>query len=77
MTLQNTRVTLARRPEGEATPDCFSVETETLGELPPGKVRIQVDYISVDAGTRTMLRGEGFHQQVALSQTSSLAAVAV
>ncbi len=69
MTNTNTRVVFARRPTGEATPDCFSIETEALGALEPGQVRVAVDYISVDAGTRTMLRGEGFHQQVGLGET--------
>ncbi|MEM9713603.1 MAG: NADP-dependent oxidoreductase, partial [Actinomycetota bacterium] len=55
-----------RRPVGEATPDCFSVESEELDELPDGLVRVGVEYISVEAGTRTMLQGEGFHQQVPL-----------
>ena len=69
MTTSNTRVLLSRRPVGAATPDCFTIETEELGELEPGHVRIAVEYISVDAGTRTMLRGEGFHQQVGLGET--------
>jgi NADPH-dependent curcumin reductase CurA len=65
----NTRVVLTKRPVGEATPDCFSIETEELAELEPGQVRVAVEYISVDAGTRTMLRGEGFHAQVGLGET--------
>jgi NADPH-dependent curcumin reductase len=64
MVSSNTRVILNRRPVGTATADCFSVETETLGELDEGHLRVEVAYISVDAGTRTMLRGEGFHMQV-------------
>jgi NADPH-dependent curcumin reductase CurA len=69
MTLKNTRVTLARRPVDEATPDCFAIETEELAPLEPGQVRVAVEYISVDAGTRTMLRGEGFHMQVGMGET--------
>jgi len=69
MGIKNKRVVLARRPVGDATPDCFSIESEELDDLSPGEVRVAVDFISVDAGTRTMLRGEGFHQQVALGQT--------
>ncbi len=67
--MMNTRVTLARRPVGEATPDCFAIETEPTTELGDGMVRVAVEYISVDAGTRTMLRGEGFHRQVGLGET--------
>lgn len=69
MTTTNTRVVLSKRPTDSATPDCFSIEQEALGELPPGKVRVGVEYISVDAGTRTMLRGEGFHHQVEMGHT--------
>jgi NADPH-dependent curcumin reductase CurA len=69
MPLTNTRVTLARRPVGEATPDCFAVVEEPLETLPDGQVRVAVEYVSVDAGTRTMLRGEGFHRQVGLGET--------
>ncbi|MBO6702273.1 MAG: NADP-dependent oxidoreductase [Pseudomonadales bacterium] len=66
--MENTRVILKRRPVGEATSDCFAVESEILGALPPGKLRVGVEYISVDAGTRTMLRGEGFHMQVGIGE---------
>ena len=69
MTTTNTRITLARRPVGDATPDCFSTETVELAPLARGEVRVAVEYVSVDAGTRTMLKGEGFHQQVGIGQT--------
>lgn len=69
MTPGNTRVLLARRPETEATPDCFEIRSETLRPLQAGEVRVAVDYVSVDAGTRTMLRGEGFHHQVGIGET--------
>jgi NADPH-dependent curcumin reductase len=75
MTLTNTRVTLAHRPTGEATPDCFALEVDELAELDDGEVRVAVEYISVDAGTRTMLRGEGFHRQVGLGETILAGAV--
>lgn len=58
-----------RRPEGRATPDCFTVEEGPVAPLEPGQVRVAVEHVSVDAGTRTMLRGEGFHQQVGLGET--------
>lgn len=75
MAVENTRVQLVKRPVGEATPECFSLTTEVLGELGPDQVRVAVEYISVDAGTRTMLRGEGFHQQVDLGDTILAGAV--
>ena len=68
MASTNTRIVLDHRPIGEATPDCFRIEVVELGELYAGHVRVGVEFISVDAGTRTMLRGEGFHQQVGIGQ---------
>jgi NADPH-dependent curcumin reductase len=68
MGIVNTRIVLARRPVREATADCFAVEAEPLSDLEAGQVRVAVEFISVDAGTRTMLRGEGFHRQVGLGQ---------
>jgi NADPH-dependent curcumin reductase CurA len=75
MATQNTRVVLTRRPVGTATPDCFDVRREPMDELADGLVRVAVEYISVDAGTRTMLRGEGFHQQVDVGGTILAGAV--
>lgn len=60
------RVVLVKRPIGAATPDCFAVEEFELAPLEAGEIRVAVEYVSVDAGTRTMLRGEGFHRQVAI-----------
>jgi hypothetical protein len=75
MSATNRMVTLARRPEGTATPDCFSIEEVPLLPLERGQVRVAVEYVSVDAGTRTMLRGEGFHQQVGIGETVRASAV--
>lgn len=68
MSLTNTRIVLVRRPSGEATPDCFATEIEQLQPLADNQVRVAVEFVSVDAGTRTMLRGEGFHQQVEIGK---------
>lgn len=69
MNNKTTRVVLSKRPDSEATADCFSVITEDLPPLEDGQIRVAVEYISVDAGTRAMLRGEGFHHQVAMGGT--------
>ncbi len=73
--LINTRIVLAHRPEGTAVPDCFSVEATPVAPIEPGQVRVGVEFVSVDAGTRTMLRGEGFHQQVGLGEVIRATAV--
>lgn len=41
------------------------LESEPLPELEPGEVRVAVEYLSIDAAIRTMLKGEGFHTQIA------------
>lgn len=69
MTTTNRRVVLIERPVGQALPEHFLVEEVELAPLEAGEVRVAVEFISVDAGTRTMLRGEGFHMQVGLGQT--------
>ncbi|MEM1433833.1 MAG: NADP-dependent oxidoreductase [Pseudomonadota bacterium] len=68
MTTETTQVVLLKRPAAQATPDCFELKVTPLADLEPGELRIAVKYISVDAGTRTMLRGEGFHHQVGLGE---------
>ncbi len=66
MAVTGKRVVFVKRPVGSATPDCFAVEEFEPAALEPGQIRVAVAFSSVDAGIRTMLRGEGFHRQVAL-----------
>lgn len=44
----NTRVVLARRPEGEPADDCFRVETVELPELEDKQILIKVNWLSLD-----------------------------
>ncbi len=44
----NTRIVLARRPEGEPADDCFRVETVELPELQDGQILIKVCWLSLD-----------------------------
>ena len=44
----NTRIVLARRPEGEPTDDCFRIETVELPELEDNQILIKVDWLSLD-----------------------------
>ena len=69
MNTKNTRGILAKLPDQVATPDCFSIVEDELTPLQPGQLRVAVEYLSVVAGTRTMLVGEGFHQQVGIGDT--------
>ncbi len=61
----NQRVTLVSRPTGPATSEHFLLESEPLPELESGQIRVAVEYLSIDAAIRTMLRGQGFHTQIA------------
>ncbi len=67
--MRNTRVLLLRRPIDRATADHFAIETEELDPLEDGLVRVAVEFISIDAGARTMLQGEGFHRQASIGGT--------
>jgi NADPH-dependent curcumin reductase CurA len=51
----NKKVVLAGRPNGTPQPSDFKVIEEDVGELPDGQVRLQVEYLSIDAFIRTML----------------------
>ncbi len=44
----NTRIVLARRPEGEPTDDCFLVESTELPELEENQILIKVCWLSLD-----------------------------
>ena len=66
---------MAQRPQGIATADCFRVETHNLTAPAAGEVQVAVEYLSVDAGMRTMLEGVGFHAQVGLNDPISAAGV--
>ncbi len=69
MTEINQRVTLARRPEGPTTPDCFSLEEGPVAPLELGEIRVAVEWLSIDAFIRTTLRAEGFHRSVPIGGT--------
>ncbi len=44
----NTKIVLARRPEGEPGDDCFRVESETLPEPGANQILIAVSWLSLD-----------------------------
>lgn len=49
-------IRLAARPEGTPTPDDFTVERITSGELSPGQVRVANEFVSVDPYMRGRMR---------------------
>ena len=46
--VMNTRIVLARRPEGEPTDECFRIESEQLPELAENQILIKVCWLSLD-----------------------------
>ncbi len=46
--VMNTRIVLARRPDGEPTDDCFRAETVELPELEDNQILIKVNWLSLD-----------------------------
>jgi len=45
---QNLQVLLARRPEGEPTPDCFELRESPIPQPRPGEVLIRHEWLSLD-----------------------------
>jgi NADPH-dependent curcumin reductase CurA len=56
--MRSRHVVLARRPNGLPVPEDFRVETRELGELPDGRVTVQVLYATANPGSRARLDGE-------------------
>jgi len=55
--MKSRHVVLARRPNGAPVPEDFRVETRELGELPDGRVTVQVLYTTANPGSRGRLDG--------------------
>lgn len=53
--MNNTQVTLARRPRGKPRADDFAVVESLTSELEPGQARVRNLYISMDAGFRNWM----------------------
>jgi NADPH-dependent curcumin reductase len=57
------RVTLAKRPEGAVTDDCFAIiDDEVDTRLEPGQVIVRVETLSIDAFIRTVLEERAYHR---------------
>jgi NADPH-dependent curcumin reductase len=57
------RVTLAKRPEGAVTDDCFAIiDDEVDTQLEPGQVIVRVETLSIDAFIRTVLEERAYHR---------------
>lgn len=59
---------LDRHPEGSDFDSALSLQTETLGDLGEGEVRIKVGWLSMDAGTRMWMspRTDGYQPPLPL-----------
>ena len=55
--MKSRHVVLARRPNGAPVPEDFRTETRELGELPDGRVTVQVLYATANPGSRGRLDG--------------------
>lgn len=64
----NKKVVLATRPDGAPKPTDFKVLEEEVAELGDGQVRVQVEYLSIDAFIRTTLddREDSHHGVMAI-----------
>lgn len=50
--MTNRQITLARRPEGDVSADCFSSVDGPMPELGPGQVLVKVEWLSIDPTIR-------------------------
>ncbi len=64
--VKNRRITLARRPVGPVSLDCFALEESELPALKPGQVRVETECLSIDAFIRTVLYENAYHSPVPL-----------
>lgn len=63
----NRRIVLARRPEGQPTPDCFRLETAAVPQAPEGQVLLRTLYLSLDPYMRgRMSDGPSYAEPVAI-----------
>lgn len=53
--MNNTQVTLARRPKGKPVAEDFAVVNTETAELEPGQARVKNLYVSMDAGFRNWM----------------------
>jgi len=58
MTVKNTRIVLASRPQGKPVPDNFRIEKEQTPKLEKGQVLIKVIYLSLDPYMRGRMSKE-------------------
>ncbi len=67
----NTRVVLASRPNGDATPDNFALESVPAVSPEAGQVLVAVDVLSIDAFIRTTLddRDDSLHGSAPIGST--------
>jgi NADPH-dependent curcumin reductase CurA len=61
----NTKIVLAKRPQGMPTLDCFERVEEPLADPAQGQVLVAVEHLSIDAFIRTTLETGGIHETVA------------
>jgi len=64
--VMNRRVILQARPDGQPRESDFAMDEVEVAEPGEGMVLIEVDYLSVDAFTRTTLTGNALHGIVEL-----------
>lgn len=68
--LNSRHIVLARRPEGDITPDCFRLETQLLPDPQDGELLLRTLFLSVDPYMRGSMReSAGYELPTQLDQT--------
>jgi len=67
--MQNTCLKLVKRPFGEPTPDCWTIEELPIPELQDGEILIKTEYLSIDPAMRGwMNEGKSYIRPVELGE---------
>lgn len=74
-TFQAQRWTLAKRPDGIPSPDCFAMEAVPLGPVADGWAIAQVTHISIDPGMRSRLSGDSYAAVMELGEVVESAGI--
>jgi NADPH-dependent curcumin reductase CurA len=60
MDVRNRRVTLAQRPSGAVSDDCFAIDEVAVAEPGPGEALVRVDWLSIDPTIRGWMEADTY-----------------
>ena len=67
----NHRITLAKRPVGEVTPDCFASDEAEIPTPEPGEVLAEVGWLSIDPTIRGWMAMDTYLPAIGIGEPSN------